>query len=96
MTKNNDTIINEQLNFNIISRVAVGDMLRRRARSDGQTEAVVEYVSGQRIATSYQALNSNANKIAHGLRANGLCQGDRVALVASNSCDFLAVMFACF
>jgi long-chain acyl-CoA synthetase len=85
MTKNNDTIINEQLNFNIISRVAVGDMLRRRARSDGQTEAVVEYVSGQRIATSYQALNSNANKIAHGLRANGLCQGDRVALVASNS-----------
>ncbi|MFT5693245.1 MAG: long-chain acyl-CoA synthetase, partial [Oceanicoccus sp.] len=93
---NNSEILEEQLNFNIISRVAMGDMLRRRARSVGQTIAAVEIIDGQRRATSYAELNSRANKIAHGLRANGLCQGDRAALVASNSTNVLAVMFACF
>jgi long-chain acyl-CoA synthetase len=86
----------DQLNLNIISRVAMGDMLRRRARSDAETEAVVEFVNAQRCAISYLELNNRSNKIARGLRANGLSQGDRLALVAGNSTDFLAVMFACF
>ncbi len=96
MSKNKEAISNEQLNLNIISRVAMGDMLRRRSRSHGQTEAIVEYIGGQRRATSYATLNDNANKIARGLRANGISQGDRLALVASNSSNFLAIMFACF
>jgi len=86
----------EQLNINIISRVAIGDLLRRRARSAARSEAVVEFVDGQRIAVSYSELNTRANKIAHGLRANGLQQGDKLALLAANSSHIVSVMFACF
>jgi long-chain acyl-CoA synthetase len=96
MTNSSAAINEDKLNLNIISRVAMGDMLRRRARSDGAKEAVVEYVEGRRSATSYLALHNRSNQIARGLRANGLAQGDRLALVAGNSTDFLAVMFACF
>lgn len=96
MSKDTEANSSEQLNLNIISRVAIGDMLRRRARSDGQGDAIVESVEGERRATTYARLNSDANKIARGLRANGLRQGDRLALVAGNSSHFLAVMFACF
>jgi len=71
-------------------------MLRRRARSDGSSDAIVEYVEGERRATTCARLNSHANKIARGLRANGLRQGGRLTLVAGNSSHFLAVMFACF
>jgi long-chain acyl-CoA synthetase len=86
----------EQLNFNIISRVAMGDLLRRRARSHGDTEAVVEFIDGKRSAISYRKLNSQANKIARGLRANGLQRGDRLALLAANANPIVALMFACF
>jgi len=96
MGSKSELISEEQLNLNVISRVAMGDLIRRRARSDASADAIVEFRDGNRCTTSYLELNSRANKIAHGLRDNGLSQGDSIALVAGNSADFLAVMFACF
>ncbi|MFT5579233.1 MAG: long-chain acyl-CoA synthetase [Paraglaciecola psychrophila] len=96
MPNSTATGYDEQLNFNIISRVAIGDLLRRRSRSDPYSEAVVEFIDGQRIALNYSELNSQANQIARGLRANGLQRGDKLALLGANSNRLIALMFACF
>ena len=74
MSSTSDTIDNEKLNLNIINRVAMGDMLRRRARSDRNREAIVEIIGGNRRAISYFELNSQVNRIVHGMRAKGLRQ----------------------
>ncbi len=86
----------DDLNLNIISRVATGDILRRRARDSGNSEALVEYVDGKRRAISYRDLNNRVNQIGRGLRTHGLQQGDRLALVSGNSINFVAVLFACY
>lgn len=86
----------DDLNLNIISRVAMGDVLRRRSRDAGESEALVEFVDGIRQAISYRDLNNRVNQIGHGLRAHGLRQGDRIALISGNSMEFAAVLFACY
>jgi long-chain acyl-CoA synthetase len=86
----------DDLNLNIISRVAIGDVLRRRSRDAAESEALVEFVDGERQAISYRDLNNRVNQIGRGLRAHGLQQGDRIALVSGNSIDFVAVLFACY
>lgn len=86
----------EDLNRNLIERVAVGDLLRRRARDSGRNEAVVELFGGERRAITYGELNRRVNRLARGMRSRGLKQGDRVALIGTNSIDFLAVLFACY
>jgi len=86
----------DDLNTNIISRVAMGDLLRRRARSAGDKDALVEFINGQRLALSYREANSRINQLGRGLRSMGLQQGDRLALVSGNSIDFVLTLFACY
>jgi len=86
----------DDLNTNIISRVAMGDLLRRRARSAGNKDALVEFIDGQRVALSYREANRRVNQLGRGLRDMGLQQGDRLALISGNSIDFVLTMFACF
>jgi len=96
-TDNNLSAANTSaLHRNLIERVAIGDMLRRRARDSGSEEALVSYQDDRRVALTYREFNQQANRIARGLRARGLIQGDRVALLASNSLEFLWVTFACY
>ncbi len=85
-----------ELNLNIINRVAMGDVLRRRSRSTPNQEALVEFIDGERRSINYAQLNQRANQCGHGLRAMGLRQGDRVALLSGNSIDFITVIFACY
>lgn len=87
---------NAELNKNLIERVAMGDILRRRARDSRNVEALVEFVDGERRAASYFELNRRVNRLVHGLRARGLQQGDRVALLEGNTIDFAVVQFACY
>ena len=72
------------LNLNLIERVAIGDMLRRRARDSGDREALVEFIDGARVALTFGEFNQQVNQLVRGLRAQGLNQGDRLALIASN------------
>lgn len=85
-----------KLNRNLIERVSIGDLLRRRARDCGNREALVEFVDGHRIALSYRELNNRVNQLVRGLRNKGLQQGDRLALLSSNRIDFMTVAFACY
>jgi len=86
----------DDLNNNIISRVAIGDLLRRRAREAGDKDALVEFIDGQRVSLSYREANSRVNQLGRGLRNMGLQQGDRIALVSGNSIDFVLTLFACY
>lgn len=74
-----------------IHRVNVGDLLTRSAR---RAPSAVALVDGAR-RFSYADLDQWVNRIAHGLLARGYRRGDRLALVAGNCAEFLAVYFAC-
>lgn len=84
------------LEINLIRRIALGDGLRRRAADGPYREALVEYKNGERYVTSYKALNEKVNQLVRGLRAQGLRQGDRIAILGGNSSEFIYCLLACF
>ncbi len=86
----------EALNQNLIERVNIGDMLRRRARDNANNEAIIINDNGKRIAMTFSQLNARVNQLARGLRAKGLTQDAKLALISSNTLDFMTVMFACY
>ena len=50
----------------MLGRATIGDQLRRLARSQGSTPAIVAYdAEGGRTSTSYAELNTMANRVAH-------------------------------
>ena len=85
-----------ELELNLIRRIAMGDCLRRRATDRGSREAVVEFVEGRRVALSFRELNDRVNRLVHGLRARGIHQGDRVAILGGNTSEFLICLWSCF
>ncbi|MGK2915496.1 MAG: AMP-binding protein [Porticoccaceae bacterium] len=85
-----------ELEINLIRRIAMGDILRRRAVRNGDTEAVVEFVAGQRKALTFREFNALANRFVHGLRERGIRQGDRVAILGANTSEFLICLWGCF
>lgn len=72
--------------------VNIGDLLRRRAHHDPTAEALVEPASGRRL--TYRELNARANRVANGLRATGVGEGDRVALLLMNGAEFVESFYA--
>lgn len=76
----------------IISRVALGDGLTRAARLHGKAIALVD--GDERM--SYAAFEARANQFAHHLRASGLQPGDKVAMLALNSIEFLVACYGIF
>ncbi|RLU02147.1 MAG: acyl-CoA synthase [Ketobacter sp.] len=45
---------------------------------------------------NYSELNAQANQVAHFLRAQGVAEGDKVALLCSNRLEFVVVRFATY
>lgn len=86
----------EALQQNLIERVAMGDLLRRRSRDSGSTVALVDFPAGKRREMTYSQLNARVNQLAHGLVAQGIQQGEKLALVSSNNSDMLVTYFACY
>jgi long-chain acyl-CoA synthetase len=86
----------EPVEVNLICRIALGDMIRRRARSHGNKEGVVEYVNGNRSSLTYKEFNDRLNQFVNALRAHGIKQGDRVAIIGSNSSAFLIALMGSF
>jgi acyl-CoA synthetase (AMP-forming)/AMP-acid ligase II len=76
---------------NLISRVNVGDLLVRSAARTPDNLAVAD---GARRLT-YRDLNGAVNRIAHGLTRLGYRHGDALALMATNTAEFLVTYFAC-
>jgi len=84
------------LEINLIRRIAMGDTLRRRAASHGQNEALVEFIDGERLAINFETLNQRVNQLVRGLRAKGIKQGDRVAILGANTSQMLTALLGCF
>src|ERR1700756_4100392 len=75
----------------LIHRVNVGDLVTRSAeRLPGQ-----EMICDGDRRWSYRDFDAWTNRIAHGLSALGLQEGDALALMSGNRAEFLAVYFAC-
>ncbi|MED4779684.1 long-chain-fatty-acid--CoA ligase [Brevibacillus choshinensis] len=77
--------------YNLIHRVNVGDIVKRSAARFPQKTALVE---GDRRIT-YRECNQMVNKVARGLLSLGLEKGDRLAILLSNSIEFVLTYFAC-
>lgn len=69
----------------------IGDFLYNRARLAPDREAWVDVNTGRRF--SYQQFNERANRCAHVLAGLGVAKGDRVAVLAMNSIEFMETFF---
>jgi acyl-CoA synthetase (AMP-forming)/AMP-acid ligase II len=77
-----------------VGRATLGDQLRRHAGAIPDTEAVVSYdETGQRRSLTYSQLHSRANRIANALSAAGVRRGDRIAVMAANSADWVTIWY---
>ncbi|WP_166422019.1 class I adenylate-forming enzyme family protein [Paraglaciecola sp. 20A4] len=84
------------LEKNLIERVAMGDLLRRRSRDSAHLPALVDFVDSVRHEITYGELNNRVNQLAHGLISKGVKQGDKLALISTNQSDMVVVYFACY
>ncbi|WP_158971227.1 class I adenylate-forming enzyme family protein [Chachezhania sediminis] len=73
-----------------ITRIAVGDILRRTARRLPGNTVLVE---GDRRVTAAE-LDAAANRMAHYLIAQGCQPGDRCAMMFGNSIELVVTLFA--
>ncbi len=80
---------------NIINRVAMGDVFRRKAMVSPNLDALVEYRNNKRLSYTHLELNKALNKIDNILRELNIKQGDRVALASPNSLEFAIVVYGC-
>ncbi|MFV9503492.1 MAG: acyl-CoA synthetase [Oscillochloridaceae bacterium umkhey_bin13] len=74
----------------IIRRQILGDLLRRTAARSPQKPAIL---CGE-TSWTYAEFDRICNRLAHGLAAQGIGVGDRVAILARNSHAFAALRFA--
>jgi long-chain acyl-CoA synthetase len=71
----------------------IGQVLAISARMDAGRPAIFDATTNRRI--SFGELDEHVRRLANGLRALGLEQGDRVAILSQNSIEYAALYFAC-
>lgn len=72
-------------------RIDLGGLLEERATTDADRPFLV-MADGVRM--TFAEFNAQVNRVAHGLRASGIEQGDRVAIMLRNSPEFLFLSYA--
>jgi len=72
----------------------IGDWVGRRAMLSPDKVALIDAIHGG-AAITYRTWNRAANRAAHFLSALGVMKGDRVAVLAHNSVEYLDLWFAC-
>jgi len=83
------------LERNLIGRIAIGDIFRRRALATPDEEAVVERRGNRDLRLTYLELNTNLNRFVHAVRGLGLKKGDRIGLLGPNSVEYLISLYGC-
>lgn len=73
-------------------KMNVGALLGKRATLNPNLEALVDTASGERF--TYKELDDHCNQVANGLKGLGVKKGDRVALLAMNSSEFVETFYA--
>lgn len=84
-----------ELRDNLIQRVAVGDIFRRRAKTSAAKTALAERRGGQEIKLTYKELNESLNRFVRALRDLGVQKGDRIGLLCMNSIEFITAVYGC-
>jgi fatty-acyl-CoA synthase len=69
----------------------IGECLERVTRTHAENEAIVSRHQNARF--SYREFNDLVNRVARSLLALGVSKGDRVAVWATNSCEWVAAQF---
>lgn len=70
----------------------VGEVLSERARLSGSMEGVIDLPTGRRL--TYTQVNDRSNRIANALKGQGVLRGDRVAILMSNSLEYVESYYA--
>lgn len=84
-----------ELEYNLIQRIALGDIFRRQARHIPDREAVVEKRGAERISFDYKSLNSHLNRFAAAISSLGLKRSDKVAMIGPNSWEIVVAIYGC-
>jgi long-chain acyl-CoA synthetase len=84
-----------ELDYNLIQRIALGDIFRRQARHIPYREAIVEKRGAERISLDYKSLNSHLNRFAAAIDSLGLKRGDKVAMIGPNSWELVVAIYGC-
>ncbi|MEA1968230.1 MAG: AMP-binding protein, partial [Thermodesulfobacteriota bacterium] len=85
----------KELEKNLIQRVAMGDIFRRRAAVSPNAVAVIEKREQNRITLSFRELNCRLNRFVRGVRNLGMKKGDRIGLLGLNSTEYLIALYGC-
>jgi long-chain acyl-CoA synthetase len=80
-----------ELEKNLIQRVALGDMFRRRALTTPDKLALRDYKTGKEISHTFKELNQKMNCFASAAGNKGLKKGSRMAILGLNSAEFVMV-----
>lgn len=87
--------MDDRLQKNLIQRVAVGDIFRRRATISPKSTALIEKRGTESIITTFRQLNDQMNRFARALREIGLEQGDRVGILGLNATEYVISLYGC-
>ena len=82
-----------ELEKNIIQRVALGDIFRRRAASTPDRVALRDYKTDIRQTVTFKELNQAMNRFASAARSNGLEKDGRIALLGLNSAEYVISLY---
>ena len=88
--------MNLDLEDNLVDRVAIADVLRRRARDSADSVALIDYSAEPPVRLTFDQLNRQANAFGHAILGGGAVQGDRIVVLSPNCTDITATMYACF
>lgn len=71
----------------------IGMIPAKYAQLKPEAPALIDHASGARV--SYRELDEHVRRLANGLLSLGLTTGDRVAILAQNCTEIMALFFAC-
>ncbi len=88
----------DELQRNLINRIALGDIFRRRATGRSDKVAIRQYLDygSDFVDITYKQLNDKLNQFVRAMREKGFGKGDKIALLASNSINFYIALLGCY
>jgi len=88
-------MMSEELQRNVMSRLCVGDILRRVALNKPDKEAFIySYEGDVKRHITYKELNTEVNRFANALKQMGVKKGDRVAMMSYNCIQYAIYILA--